>query len=85
MADSRVRKIRGMEKTKMIYIKRHSATAEVVTYDIRIYSSIEKFHELVNVTKEEILKMVTMYKLRPTPLSIRIYNRLMGQGDEEEL
>lgn len=68
----------------MIDIKRHSVTAEVVTYDVRIYSSIEKFHELVNVTKEEILKMIAMYKLRPTPLSVRIYNRFMNKEDEEE-
>ena len=69
----------------MIDIKRHSVTTELVTYDIRIYSSIEKFHELANVTKEELLRMIAMYKLHPTPLSVTIFNRLMKNEDEEEL
>lgn len=65
----------------MIDIKKHTVTEGKTTYDIRIYTDLSKlphkFIQLVNLTKEEVLKVIATYKLSPNILSKNIYNNFL--------
>lgn len=65
----------------MIDIKKHTVTEGKTTYDVRIYTDLNKlphkFIQGVKLTKEEVLKIIDTYKLPPTVLSKSIYNRLL--------
>lgn len=65
----------------MIDIKKHTVTEGKTTYDVRIYTDLNKlphkFIQCVKLTKEEVLKIIDTYKLPPTVLSKSIYNRLL--------
>lgn len=65
----------------MIDIKKHTVTEGKTTYDIRIYTDLSKlphkFIQCVKLTKEEVLKVIDIYKLSPTLLSKNIYNNLL--------
>lgn len=66
----------------MIDIKKHTVTEGKTTYDVRIYTDLNKlphkFIQGVKLTKEEVLKIIDTYNLSPTILSQRIYNNLLG-------
>lgn len=69
----------------MIDIKKHTVTEGKTTYDVRIYTELNKlphkFIQWVKLTKEEVLKIIDIYNLSPTVLSENIYNRLLnGKG-----
>ena len=65
----------------MIDIKKHTVTEGKTTYDVRIYTDLSKlphkFIQCVKLTKEEVLKVIDIYKLSPTLLSKNIYNNLL--------
>ncbi|WP_416037574.1 hypothetical protein ACL43R_09790 [Lactococcus formosensis] len=66
----------------MIDIKKHTVTEGKTTYDVCIYTDLNKlphkFIQGVKLTKEEVLKIIDTYKPSPTILSQRIYNNLLG-------
>jgi hypothetical protein len=65
----------------MIDIKKHTVTEGKTTYDVRIYTDLSKlphkFIQGVELTKEEVLKIIDTYKPSPTVLSQKIYNKLL--------
>ena len=66
----------------MIDIKKHTVTEGKTTYDIRIYTDLNKlphkFIQWVKLTKEEVIKIIDIYGLSPNVLSKKIYNSLLG-------
>lgn len=70
----------------MIDIKRHGVESANVTYDVKIFTDLHtlpaKFIQRMNITKEEVIKIIEEINAQPTPMSMNIYKRLVFNKGE---
>lgn len=70
----------------MIDIKRHGVESANVTYDVKIFTDLHKlpakFIQCMNITKEEVIKIIEERNAQPTPMSMNIYKRLVFNKGE---